>query len=360
MRILTTLFIIGMLSWIYAGNTAASENIRVLLSDRQTTVTLSSPSGLLIAGNASGRQGKKITIHSRSIGTSPMRISAGSGFIQVNKKQYRGWIELQKTKTGRLRIINDLNIEEYLKGVIASEIPHTWDPEALKAQAVASRTYALYQKRMAGTRPYHVLATVKNQVYNGILSERPNAITAVNDTRGLFLVYQGDVIPAFYHASCGGHTENAAELWNMDEPYLQGVSCGCQNISPLGVWKKTLKLSTVKNALKQKGYGVHAMEGMTINSRTNAGRARTIALDVVDTTVHVSGAVLRTALGNTVIPSVFFDLELAENEAVFRGRGSGHGVGLCQWGAQEMASRGHNYFVILSHYYPGTNLARME
>ena len=125
------------------------------------------------------------------------------------------------------------------KGVVASEIPHDWKFEALKAQAVAARTYALYQKRTSGRRAYHILChRQQSGLYRPYSGERPRAAQAVQDTRGLVIVYQGEVIPAFYHSSCGGHTENAYELWGIDEPYLRGVDCQCQEISRYGLWEK--------------------------------------------------------------------------------------------------------------------------
>ena len=172
-----------------------------------------------------------------SIGKRPVRLSSASGVIQVNGKGYRGWVEIRKKKNGLLLVVNELDIEEYLKGVVAAEIPPDWEFEALKAQAVASRTYALYQKQSAGNRPYHILATVDSQLYSGNRGEHPQTVRAVQETRGVVITYQGEIIPAFYHSSCGGHTENAAELWGIDEPFLKGVDCECQEISKYGLWE---------------------------------------------------------------------------------------------------------------------------
>ena len=122
----------------------------------------------------------------------------------MNGKSYRGRIEVAKKKNGLLLVVNELDIEDYLRGVVAAEIPPDWEPEALRAQAVASRTYALYQKRTSGARPYHILATVDSQVYNGRSAEHRAAAAAVADTEGIVITYQGEIIPAFYHASCGG------------------------------------------------------------------------------------------------------------------------------------------------------------
>ena len=163
---------------------AAAENIRVLISNNQRTVTLKALAGLVVKGSPSGLGEKKMIIGSSSIGTRPVRIRSAGEFIEMNGRCYRGCIELRKKKNGLLLVINDLDIEDYLRGVIAAEIPFDWEFEALKAQAVASRTYALYQKKMAGKRAYHILATVDGQVYSGKSGEGGRAVQAVRETGG--------------------------------------------------------------------------------------------------------------------------------------------------------------------------------
>ena len=335
---------------------AASENIRVVIADDQREVTLTSPTGLVVKGSSSNHHEKKLVYGQGSVEGRPVLIRSAGDLTRMNGKIYRGWLELRKKRNGRLLVINDLDIEDYLKGVIASEIPNDWEFEALKAQAVAARTYALYQKRSAGNRSYHILATVSSQVYNGSSGERLNAIRAVRDTKGIVLMYRGKVIPAFYHSSCGGHTENAAELWGIDAPYLKGVDCECQDIVANGSWEKRISMSTVAHVMKRLGYRLNDISDISIGVITPAGRVKEVAVRSAGKTTMVPGETLRAALGNTVIPSVFFELELSEGEAVFSGRGNGHGVGLCQWGAKEMAQRGYDYTAILSHYYPGTVL----
>jgi stage II sporulation protein D len=339
---------------------SASENIRVAIADNQKAVALKSLSGLLIAGTPSSGREKFLNFTPASVKAKPVRVRSTDEFTQVNGKRYRGWVELRRKNNGLLLVVNDLDLEEYLRGVIAAEVPPDWELEALKAQAVASRTYALYEKRMAGHRPYHILATVTSQVYNGVSGEHGRAVRAVNETKGLILTYQGRVIPAFYHANCGGHTENASEMWGLDAPYLKGVDCECQSIVPDGLWERRMNISHVSDALTHQGYRANDIVDMSIAGITPAGRVKKVAIRSAQGAMTVPSEVLRAALGNTVIPSVFFELELSGGEAVFSGRGSGHGVGLCQWGAQEMAGKGHDYKSILSHYYPGTVLELMK
>jgi len=307
-------------------------------------------------GVRASRAEKKMVFSPGNFGNRPVRVSSSGEFIQVNGKSYRGSIELRNKNSGLLLVINELDIEDYLLGVVAAEIPHDWGPEALKAQAVASRTFALYQKKTAGKKPYHILATVNGQMYIGRRGERPSAVRAVRETEGFALEYNGEVIQAFYHSSCGGHTEDAFELWGIDAPYLKGVDCDCQRISKYGVWEKRFAPSSLATALHRSGYRVGAINAVTIGSITPAGRVRSVSVrDAAGITI-IPAEDLRRAVGYSQVPSVFFETEILEGEVVFSGRGLGHGVGLCQWGAKEMADRGLDYRAILSHYYPGTRI----
>jgi len=353
------LFLTGILFFAIF-SVSSAENIRIAIADNQKTITLTSSNGFKADREHPEIRQKKITFSSNSLEHAETRLSSLDGFVKINGKNYRGWIEVRKKKNGRFLVVNELDIEEYLKGVISAEVPSHWQFEALKAQAVASRSYALYQKRESGNRPYHMLASEMSQVYNGSSPERKNAVRAVQETNGLVLMYRGQIIPAFYHSSCGGHTENAAELWGIDEPYLRGVDCECQRISPYGLWEKRVEMSKLLTALKRLGYRLQSITGLNIGDITPAGRVKTIAVRSANHSFLVPGESLRGALGNTVIPSVFFELEITGYEIIFSGRGRGHGVGLCQWGAQEMALQDQDFRSILSHYYPGTVLVRLK
>jgi stage II sporulation protein D len=337
---------------------SGSENIRVALADHRKSVELKSDTGLVVEGRPPGHEKQRLIFGAASVGGIPVRVRSTDDFVRVNGKMYRGWVEIRKHGDGLL-VINDLDVEDYLQGVVASEIPHGWKYEALKAQAVAARTYALYQKRTSGRRAYHLFATVASQVYIGRTGEKPRAAQAVQDTMGVVIEYHGEVIPAFYHSSCGGHTENAYELWGIDEPYLRGVDCQCQEISQYGLWEKRVGKKQIIRALRQMGYAVSVILDMHIKGITPAGRVREVVISTPRGKTYVPAESLRAALGNTLIPSVFFELAVEGGEAVFSGRGMGHGVGLCQWGAEEMAEKGYNFEAILSHYYPGTGLMRL-
>jgi len=358
MRIKIFLFLLCL--FYFPAVALASENIRVVLEDNRRSVIISSGSGFIAESHSISPDEKKLIFYASSTVSRPVRYRSSGDFIRVNGRSYRGWVEIRKKRNGLLMVINDLDVEDYLLGVLASEIPPGWKYEALKAQAVAARTYALYQKKTAGLRPYDIVATVNSQVYSGSEAERPREVRAVKDTKGLVIVYRGEIIPAFFHSSCGGQTENAAELWGIDAPYLKGVDCECQLISQYGLWEKRISTDKIMTAMRKQGFNIKDVLGMNIRGVTPAGRVRDVAIRSSRGEFWIPAESLRAAIGTTLLPSVFFELEIEGNEAVFSGRGSGHGVGLCQWGAEEMAERGYDYKAILSHYYPGTNVVQLN
>ena len=333
---------------------SGAESIRVAIADNQRSVTLGSNAGLRTSGTHGRKSGKSVVFRAADVGNAPIRVSSPGEFINVNDKAYRGAIEIRKKGNGRLLVINELDVEAYLLGVVAAEIPSDWEMEALKAQAVASRTYALYQKRNAGRRSYHILATVDSQMYLGRRGERTRATEAVEETRGLVIAYRGEIVPAFYHSSCGGHTENALELWGIDEPFLKGVDCDCQNISKYGLWEKRFTTAGVIRALRREGFRLAEIDSVEMGDLTPAGRVKNVIFRHSGRATSVPSETIRAALGYSNIPSIFFEPELVDGEVVFSGRGLGHGIGLCQWGAKEMARNGSDYRAIISHYYPGT------
>jgi stage II sporulation protein D len=178
----------------------------------------------------------------------------------------------------------------------------------------------------------------------------------LRETEGIVLTYRGSIIPAYYHASCGGRTESALHLWGIDAPYLRGVDCECQEISRYGLWEKRISSDIVAGALKRLGYRVSGISTIDIDGITPAGRVRRVAIGHAGGITSVPAEKFRAAVGYAAIPSIFFETEVAGDEIVVSGRGLGHGVGLCQWGAKEMAQRGLGHRAILQHYYPGTRL----
>ncbi len=342
------------------GGTAA-EDIKVLILENRLSVTIEALRGPTSAGRTGSGGAALRVIRASSLPKGrALQIGSANGVVRVDGRPYRGSAEVRRAAGGKLMVVNDLDIEEYLKGVVPAEIPFDWEEEALKAQAVASRSFAIHQKREAGHRPYHIRATVDGQMYLGMRAERERSTRAVEATEGIVVLYAGEVIPAFFHSSCGGHTEDASVLWGLDEPYLKGVDCDCQEISRYGLWEKRFSAPDVARALRRHGYPVHDIDSVAAGEVTSAGRVKNVVFGQPGRRTSVPAEALRAALGYSQVPSIFFEPELIGREVVLSGRGLGHGVGLCQWGAKVLAQKGFDFTSILAYYYPGTTLGRTD
>ncbi len=261
---------------------------------------------------------------------------------------------------GQVRIVargKGLSVIKYVKGVVPSEMNSAWHLEALKAQAVVARTYALYQRRTAAGRDYDLVASTQDQVYRGRSKRDERVELAVEATRGLVLTYEREPIFAAFSSTAAGPTEDAVNVWATDLPYLKGVECPFDVNSPYYQWRAELQLTDVEEALRQQGFAVGTIATLTPAAYSRAGRVTRLRILHSGGELVLRGEELRKALGYTVIPSTQFDARLAGPSVVFAGRGAGHAVGLCQWGAKEMAALGYAFPVILRYYFPGTELA---
>ncbi len=279
-----------------------------------------------------------------------LRVTA-AGPVRLNGTSYRGVLEVLPQGNGIL-VVDELPLEEYLVGVINSEISSTWPMEAIKAQAVIARTYAVAKRQERRNALYHLESTVMDQAYDGSDQEDSRAARAVHETVGQVLTYHGAVIQAYYHASCGGKTEDAANVWGgVSPPYLKGVDCQYCAKSPASRWELSMPLSKLETALRLPGI-TDIREG----PRNNRGRLKTVILTTARGAVTMLATRFRMTVGSTVIRSTNFTVRVIGGVALFSGLGYGHGVGLCQWGAKQRALAGFSYSEILSYYYPGTEL----
>jgi stage II sporulation protein D len=285
---------------------------------------------------------------------------SASSAVYVNNKPYRGIAELSILDKGIL-VVNQIALEEYLVGLINCEISSAWPIEAVKAQAIIARTYALNRKMSRLASPYHLESSVIDQVYDGCLIEDSRARRAVSETEGEVLTFGGAIIQAFYHSSCGGRTEASENVWGSSLPYLKGVDCQYCMTSPTATtWECKLSLKDIEDRLRlagQKVSGLHDIKTGMVNSR---GRLKQVALLTSKGGITVSGEQFRKAIGYGVIKSTRFTLKNANNEISFSGSGNGHGVGLCQWGSKQRALDGFGCGEILSYYYPGTELKKFS
>jgi stage II sporulation protein D len=264
---------------------------------------------------------------------------------------------LQVVRRGKgLLVINQVDLEEYVKGVVPSEVNSAWHPEMLKVQAVAARTYALYQHMLSASRDYDVAASIQDQVYRGRHGLDARVEQAVESTRGLVITHQGAPIYAAFSSTAAGITEDAMVVWSKDLPYLKGVECPFDLESPYYQWKASFRVDVLENNLRQLGFPVGTIATLTPLSHSRAGRVATLRILHSKGELILRGEELRKAVGYTVVPSTQFTIESFGQDIVLTGYGAGHAVGLCQWGAKELAELGYSFSSILRYYYPGTEL----
>lgn len=296
-----------------------------------------------------------------SVGGKTVRrmVAASPATIRVNGKRYRGSVDVHPVDKGLL-VVNDLPLEEYLIGLINCEISSQWPIEAVKAQAVVARTYAVYQKRARAGALYHLESSVLDQVYDGCEIEDSRAARGVRETAGEVLAYGGQPIQAFYHSNCGGRTEVAENVWGFPLPYLRSVDCAYCTTNSSARWEQVIPLKRLEALLKGGGVPVSGLREIREGKRNESGRLVDLVLVSSKGTAAVSAVNFRKIVGYTVIKSTNFLVRVNDDSATFTGMGYGHGVGLCQWGAKQRAADGFSYREIIAYYYPGALLTQLS
>ena len=273
--------------------------------------------------------------------------------IWVGGKRYSGLINIKNLKS-EIFVVNTLGIEKYLTSVVGSEMPHRWPLEALKAQAIASRTYAL---KKTGNDLYDIDSTQSDQVYNGLESRTNKTNKAVKYTRSLVITHKNKLINALFHSSSAGMTENSEDVWRNKYPYLISVKDFDQK-NPKLYWKKIFSNKELQILFPNIG-GIKEIEILDI---TKTGRVKNIKLIGNYGSLDFSGTSLRKKMGlkSTLFRFKFIEVNTnqennkiknSNNSLLISGMGSGHGVGMSQWGAKHLAMRGYKAKDILKHYY---------
>ncbi|MBI3753743.1 MAG: SpoIID/LytB domain-containing protein [Deltaproteobacteria bacterium] len=299
-----------------------------------------------------------ITVNDSIIAESSVTFLPDNGVIYLNGRPFRGKIDVIKDGNGLL-VVNELPLEFYVAGLINHEISSKWPIEAVKAQAVIARTYALYQKKKRGKGLYHMEATVTDQVYAGSTAEDDRSLYAVKETVGEVVTYDGEPALTVYHSNGGGMTEDPQNVWGKDYPYLKQVESPFDKDAPNFFWTLNISPQAVEAALKNVGYQVSGVQDITPLYTTNSGRVAKIRVRHGSGELEMSGEELRKTIGYDKLKSTMFTVEMVDGLFVFSGKGSGHGVGLSQWGAKGMAEKGYSYAEILKHFYPGTRIERI-
>lgn len=281
--------------------------------------------------------------------------------IFVNNKSFRGEVDIVKTANGKLTVINVVELEKYIKGVLAHEVPDRWPLEALKAQAVAARTYALYIKENKRHALYDLTNDIFSQVYGGRSGEKYRTNLAVDQTRGIVVVHNDKLLPTYYHSTCAGYTEDVRELWGEDLVPLRGQVCVFCAGSPHSSWKRNMRLKDIQDRLNEYGHKIGLIKDIQVVERNRSQRVTSLKITARDgAQIVISGKDFRNIIGPNFIKSNNYAIEMKGYYIDFYGKGWGHGVGLCQWGAHAMAQRGYRFEDILKYYYPGARIVHYQ
>ncbi len=288
-----------------------------------------------------------------AVGTEPTRL-----------KPFRGAMEW-RGQSDRLLTINWVRLDDYLKAVLPLEISPRFHPDALKAQAVAARSFTFRRLNRHRTAGYDLCDTEHCQLYGGILGEHPTTSTAVEATAGEVLWHNGRIFEALYCGNCGGHTAPNEQVGVGTIPLepLRGTPDWDEQtgryyceIAPNVRWNLTLTPEALQRAFPKVG----RPKSLRILERAPSGHVVRLQLEGDRATLTIAGARFRQQLGATRVRSLMFTLEPDGEGWRLAGRGSGHGAGLCQWGAQGRALAGQPYHAILQAYYPTTTIAPLQ
>jgi stage II sporulation protein D len=280
--------------------------------------------------------------------------------IRFNGREYVAMLDLTRNGSG-LAVVNELPLEDYLAGVLRAEAGERWPVEALRAQAIVARTYAAYHRMIGAGKAYHIVASTAHQQYVGRVTPPSPIWDAVRETAGQVLLWEGELFPAFYHTESGGYTEDPRTVFaTPNMPALRPVVCPFSAGSPHFYWTLDVKLTDLADALRRNGIDVGAVTAVEVAERTPSLRATFVTARGTRGAVRIRGNDFRRILGYDTLKSTLFAVAVEGGTAHFAGRGYGHGVGLCQWGARGMAEQGYTAQKILEFYYPGATLGTLS
>jgi len=340
-----------------------ANRIRVLVIKTKSPVSIGSNQKFVIREKESSKlihefNGRTISFSPDKV-TGPLVVNSWDSPISVNGMEFNGDMELYNV-LGSIYVINVVLMRDYLMSVVPGEIPARWDIEALKAQAVASRTYAYYHIiKNKSSKLYDLDSTTSFQVYKGVSSLNPVTNGAVAQTSGEIVSHKGIPILAYFHSTCGGKTADDSDIWTgIDEPYLRSVSCSFCKESPHYEWEARLSLSGIRESLEKNNH--HLGNVKSISFRIKSGRVAEVMVRHTQGLCNLTGNQFRLLFSTDQVKSTFFHSKSSGKELLLSGRGWGHGVGLCQWGAKGMAENGKAYKYILQYYYRGGRIEKVR
>ncbi len=375
--------------------------VRVLLNDNAESVSVSADQAFAVECLRGGEQEvfyssqpisarmgvRKISVLDRggevvSEGLDEVNIipRGSNNRLMVNNKRYRGIMKILP-QGHNVRLVNVLYMEDYLRGVVPPEIGPREENEieAIKAQAVAARTYSMAHLQQYEGEPYDMRSSVADQVYEGADAEVVLVNNAIDLTAGTVAMYNDAFINAYYHSTCGGITDNIEQVWDKkEEPYLKSRedSSDC-SWSKYYVWKESFTEPQLRGRIEQylstdrgRDIRLSTILDVKVEERTAGGRVSKMVVRTVDDNYRFTKDRVRWVIGRAsnpdlILPSAGFDVAIERDSEgytrniVFNGRGYGHGVGMCQCGAIGKARRGELFDQILSAYYTGISLKKL-
>jgi stage II sporulation protein D len=284
--------------------------------------------------------------------------------IKVGAYRYQGTLILRLDPGQTVSVVEDVGLEDYLEGVLPFEMDPDWPIEALKAQAVVARSFAYANMGKFRKEGFDLTADTRSQMYRGTSSVNDAVRRAVRETHGEVLGWNGQLLRVYYHACCGGFTENAAEAWGgnpKDTPKpLRGVKDPWCQVSPHMHWTAYFAWQDLMTAIQERHNLPGPLKSLKIGRRDVAGYVRSFTARAGGSDVEVKSSELRTGLGAAELKSTRISRLIVKKKGLeFVGAGSGHGVGLCQWGARVQAEKGRSYERILHFYFPGADLSEV-
>lgn len=278
--------------------------------------------------------------------------------LSVENKAYRGQFQLIKDN-GKITVVNIVSLEEYLYSVVPKEAGDEWPMEALKAQTVAARTYAMSRKAVRLEHEFDVYDSEIDQVYGGYVCERGRTTEAVDDTKGEILTYDGEPILSYFNSNSGGYTEDALYAFSLRRPYLIAISDPYSKNVQDYRWTLRITAAELQKRMKAKGMNVGTIQNFIVTERSPSGRAMKIRVVHSKGVLAMNAGDFRWKVASTMLRSTLFTVKKEGESFLFSGKGYGHGVGMSQWGCYNMGRKGKTYKEILSFYYPGTKLSTL-
>jgi len=317
-------------------------------------VTLENKSANFILENG------KIKIDNQGLFSGNIEIkNLSNGIVKFDKYNYAGDFVVVAA-TNKLLLINKLQVEIYLEGVLPNEISPSWNIEAIKAQAVAARTFAYYYKQKNTNLPYDLKSDTLSQVYTGLTGINEIFSEAIDSTQNQVIIFNNKIIAAYFHSACGGHTEDAEKVWERRVPYLKGVPCNYCKAAPYYKWEAEFTENEIIEKFESAGIHFTDIAAILPERVSSSGRWSSIKIIGKPKSIVINGNRFRLILGEEKLRSTKFKIRHLRKKWTIYGEGWGHGVGMCQWGARGMADKGYKYYQILRYYFRGTKIVKIS